>query len=57
MKKPIPKVIVATVTQSPMNANRWLVTLTCGHEVWKTATRRPKAHRLPCHECANGAST
>jgi hypothetical protein len=32
------------------------MTLTCGHEVWKTTTRRPKAHRLPCHECANGAS-
>lgn len=39
---------VVDVTQSPMNAKRWLVRLACGHEHWVTRARRPTAKRMPC---------
>jgi hypothetical protein len=33
-----------------MNPNRWLLELSCGHEVWVTATGRPKRN-VQCQEC------
>lgn len=43
---------VVRFDRSPMNAERWLATLGCGHEVWLTAKQRPKAKSMPCLQCA-----
>lgn len=43
---------VIDVTQSPMNAKQWLLTLRCRHEVWVTASRRPQRMTMKCFECA-----
>lgn len=42
------KAAVVSVTQSPMNPQRWLLILACGHEAWVTAKRRPKAKWAKC---------
>jgi hypothetical protein len=39
---------VIAVHQSPMNAQRWCLTLQCGHELWVTATRKPKTQTVKC---------
>lgn len=41
---------VKRADQSPMNEQRWLCVLDCGHEQWVTARRRPAAVR--CDLCA-----
>jgi hypothetical protein len=41
---------VTSADQSPMNARRWCCELSCGHEVWVTASRKPK--RVLCLTCA-----
>ena len=33
---------VVSVHQSPMNAERWMLVLSCGHKLWVTAKRRPQ---------------
>lgn len=43
---------VTGVRQSPMNAMRWSVDLSCGHDVWVTAKKRPKAKAMTCPKCA-----
>lgn len=42
---------VVRVTQSPMNSKRWCLELDCGHDVWVTASRKPKTCREPCVSC------
>lgn len=42
---------VVSVTQSPTNARRWLLGLSCGHEEWATAARRPCASQRACGVC------
>ena len=42
---------VTRVDQSPMNPQRWCLTLTCGHEVWITSRRRPKGMKAECQCC------
>ena len=42
---------VVRVTQSPMNAQRWLLDLECGHEVWVTRRGRPTAKYANCEKC------
>jgi hypothetical protein len=42
---------VRRVDQSPMNAQRWCLTLNCGHEVWVTSKSRPKRVKAPCDRC------
>jgi len=42
---------VQRVDQSPMNARRWCLTLSCGHEVWVTAVRKPQRMKAECERC------
>ncbi len=43
--------------QSPLNIRRWQLILACGHELWKTTARRPKAGaRIRCQACADDAA-
>ena len=46
-----PVVEVLRATQSPMNAQRWVLDLSCGHEVWITARSRPKRKTIRCEKC------
>jgi hypothetical protein len=43
-----PSAKVTAVHQSPMNPKQWLLQLECGHELWVTSTRRPKAKTAKC---------
>lgn len=45
------KQAVIRVTQSPMNALRWCLDLSCGHEVWVTGKRKPTAKTAQCEKC------
>lgn len=42
---------VTRVTQSPMNALRWVLDLACGHEVYATSKRRPTRKKAACEKC------
>lgn len=42
---------VLRATQAPANASRWCLDLACGHEVWVTATRRPRQKQAACERC------
>jgi hypothetical protein len=42
---------VLRVTQSPMNAERWVLDLECGHEEWVTSKRRPVRRTHLCTKC------
>ena len=44
-------IAVVAVDRSPMNAKRWSLTLSCGHEVWVTSTRKPKTKTAKCAKC------
>ena len=44
---------VVQVKQAPLNAQRWLLVLECGHEAWVTAKRKPRAQTRRCSECIN----
>jgi RNase P subunit RPR2 len=49
---------VVAAKQSPLNRERWVVLLECGHEEWVTAKRRPKrAECLTCKAILSGAKT
>jgi hypothetical protein len=43
---------VIRVSQSPLNRQRWLLTLACGQDVWLTQINRPRMQRYPCAKCA-----
>jgi hypothetical protein len=43
---------VTRIDQSPMNRERWCLELECGHEVWVSAIRKPKAKTARCERCA-----
>ncbi len=43
---------VIRVISSPMNSKRWLVELSCFHQVWVTRTRRPTMKTFRCPKCA-----
>lgn len=45
-------IAVVRVDRSPMNAKRWVLTLSCGHEVWLTATKKPARKTSKCTRCA-----
>lgn len=45
------KVDVLWVNRSVMNARRWCLALVCGHDLWVTATRRPRAKAVSCPKC------
>ena len=40
-----PTATIVRADQSPLNAARWLVTLSCGCETWVTQKTRPKVGR------------
>ena len=42
---------VTRIDQSPMNAQRWCLQLSCGHEEWITAKRRPNKETFRCSRC------
>jgi hypothetical protein len=42
---------VERVDQSPMNAQRWVLELSCGHEEWVTSKRRPTSKTVNCSRC------
>jgi hypothetical protein len=44
-------VTVLRVGRSPMNAKRWLLSLSCGHEVWITAAKKPACKTAKCQTC------
>ncbi len=44
---------VQRVDQSPMNEKRWCLTLSCGHEIWVTANRKPTRVQAPCERCTH----
>ena len=46
-----PVMTVQRADQSPMNAKRWCLLLSCGHEKWVTATRRPQRMKERCDQC------
>src|SRR5437762_12283965 len=49
--KPI-RQTVRRVDQSPLNKERWCLTLGCGHEIWKTSKSKPKQGQLvKCPQC------
>jgi hypothetical protein len=43
---------VMRIDRSPMNANLWCLTLSCGHTLWLTRSRWPDARTLRCAKCA-----
>lgn len=45
-------IAVLRVDRSPMNPKRWVLTLSCNHEVWVTAARKPQQKTSPCATCA-----
>lgn len=51
----MPKPNVESVKQSPLNARRWCVNLSCGHETWITSKRKPTRKHVPCAKgCGRG---
>ncbi len=46
-----PMRMVTRVSQSPLNATRWSLDLSCGHEVWITSRSRPVRKFSPCSIC------
>ena len=44
---------VRRVDQSPLNPKRWCITLSCGHEVWITAARKPTRMKAACERCTH----
>lgn len=42
---------VIRIDQSPMNAQRWNLTLACNHEVWITSKSRPRRVTVNCTTC------
>ena len=43
---------VRRVDRSPINPKRWCLTLSCGHEAWITAIRRPQRMKMECARCS-----
>jgi hypothetical protein len=48
---------VLRAVQSPMNAERWCLDLACGHEIWVSAKRQPRAKRVCCPVCSTKEET
>ena len=46
---------VIQVDQSPVNAVRWCVLLSCGHEMWVTRKSRPTCKVMVCDKCSGFA--
>lgn len=44
-------IAVIAIDRSPMNAKRWSLTLSCGHEIWMTSSRKPKTKTAKCEKC------
>ena len=42
---------VVSATQSPMNALRWSLSLSCGHDVWVTSKSKPTRKLWLCARC------
>lgn len=47
---------IKDATQSPMNPTRWSVDLACGHTMWISSKRRPKAAQ-DCTTCSKPLRT
>ena len=45
---------VVRIDQSAMNALRWVMQLSCGHDVYVTAKRKPKKKTATCDKCGAG---
>ena len=45
------KVVVTSVTQSPMNPLRWFLETACGHGAWVTSKTRPTRKAVICRVC------
>lgn len=43
--------VVHRADRSPLNPRRWCLTLSCGHEIWITSTRRPTRVEAACSRC------
>lgn len=55
MKHPTQK--VRRVDRSPLNAQRWIIELACGHGHWVSQARRPGRKTMPCDQCKPGSVT
>ena len=51
MKKRAKLCAVLRVTQSPMNAVRWVLDLACGHQAWVTSYAKPRVIKKACDIC------
>ncbi len=45
---------VERATKSPLNASRWCLSLSCGHEKWVTSKSKPKTQFVVCDPCSEG---
>ena len=45
-------VTVLRVDQSPLNARRWSLSLSCGHDEWVTSVKKPTRKTAQCSECS-----
>lgn len=52
-----PKRTITRVDRSPMNPQRWSLTLECGHERWVTGKTKPKSKTAQCLECTDAVLT
>jgi hypothetical protein len=43
---------VISIHQSPLNPQQWCLGLECGHDIWVTTKREPKAKEATCEKCA-----
>lgn len=42
---------VLRVDVSPVNARRWVLSLSCGHDLWVTSEWRPVCKTVKCFKC------
>jgi hypothetical protein len=48
-----PKVQVINYKISPLNSRQWNCSLSCGHDFWVTATRKPTKKTAYCTKCGD----
>lgn len=53
--RPTFKRVVIRADRSPLNRQRWLLQLECGHEEWITSKSRPQRQTMTCQTCKREA--
>lgn len=46
---------VVRVDRAPLNAKRWCLQLSCGHDRWVTRSSKPKIQSHYCERCASAS--